>query len=141
MSGQLEWVPAIPQIRIGQAGKPMLLAVRCNDCGQIHFERPLACPRCLSRAPMDELPLLGLGTLYSYTIVHRSFPGVKTPFVMAIVDMAEGTTLRGNLHGIEPDPEAIPSGLPVRLVFQESGQRDENGQPYLIYAFEPETAP
>lgn len=140
MGGRLEQVPAIPQIRIGPGGMPALLAVRCPDCGQCHFERPLACPKCLSRRPMEELPLGGLGTLYSYTIVHRSFPGVTTPFVMAVVDMAEGVTLRGNLHGVEPDPEAIPFGLPVRLVFPQSSQRDETGRPYLIYAFEPETA-
>jgi hypothetical protein len=31
--------------------------------------------------------LANTGRLYNYTIVHRSFPGVETPFISAIVDL------------------------------------------------------
>jgi uncharacterized OB-fold protein len=87
---------------------------------------------------MEEVELAPRGKLYSYTIVHRSFPGVRTPFVMAIVDMEDGLTMRGTLEDIEPRPEAIAFNLPLRLKFRDSGQRDAEGRPYLTYVFVPE---
>ena len=36
-------------------------------------------------ASLDLAALAETGKLYDFTVVHRSFPGVKTPFVDAIV--------------------------------------------------------
>ena len=72
---------------------------------------------------------------HSYSTVHRSFPGGTTPFISAVVDMEDGTVLKGNLRGVAFDPEAIRFGMPVRLVFDEAGV-DAKGDRYLSYFFE-----
>lgn len=87
---------------------------------------------------MAEVALAGRGKLYTYTIIHRSYPGVKTPFVMAVVDLEDGVTLRGTMIGIVPDPKALRFDMPVKLAFQDSGQKDASGRPYLSYVFVPD---
>ena len=77
------------------------------------------------------------GKLYTYTIVHRSLPGVKTPFIAAIVNLAGGGALRGVLLDVMPDPAAISYDLPVRVVFRETGQSAADGSPFISYFFVP----
>jgi hypothetical protein len=136
--GSGNYIPAIPQIRIEPDRIPRLMGVRCVNCGQTYLNAKSACPRCFSRKPMDEVELATHGKLYSYTIVHRSFPGVPTPFVMAVIDMDDGLTLSGTLIEVEPKSEDIPFDLPVRLAFQDSGQIAPDGRHYLTYVFLPE---
>jgi uncharacterized OB-fold protein len=40
------------------------------------------------------------GTLYAYSIVHRSFPGIEVPYVSAIVDLDGGGTVEGARLGM-----------------------------------------
>jgi uncharacterized OB-fold protein len=131
-------VAAIPQIRLGSDRKPHLFGERCVNCKQVYFEAKVACPRCFCRDAMESIELSPCGKLYSFTIVHRSFPGVPTPFIMAIVDLDDGLALRGTLKDIEPTAEAIAFDLPVRLEFRESGQRTARGSPYMTFAFVPD---
>ena len=39
---------------------------------------------------------------------------------------------------VAPEPEALPAGLPVRLVFGDAlGRKDKDGAAYIAYFFEP----
>jgi hypothetical protein len=63
----------------------------------------------------------GRGTLHTFTVVHRgqrNFP-LATPYVIAIVELAEGPRLMTNLVGIDADPAKIRIGLPVEVVFED----------------------
>jgi uncharacterized OB-fold protein len=131
-------VAAIPQIRLGSDRKPHLFGERCGNCKQVYFEARIACPRCFCREPMQPVELSRGGKLYSFTIVHRSFPGVRTPFVMAIVDLDDGLAIRGTLEDIDPSVEAIAFDLPVRLEFRHSAQQAAGGGPYLTFVFVPD---
>jgi uncharacterized OB-fold protein len=131
-------VAAIPQIRRGSDRKPHLFGERCGNCKQVYFEGRIACPRCFCRDPMEPIELSPGGKLYSFTIVHRSFPGVRTPFVMAIVDLDDGLAIRGTLEGIESSAEAIAFGLPVRVEFRDSRQHADDGRSYLTFVFVPD---
>jgi uncharacterized OB-fold protein len=87
---------------------------------------------------METTKLSNDGHLYVYTIVSRSFPGVQVPYVSAIVDLEGGGTVKGNLIGIEPNPEKIKMGMPVRVVYKDAlGRKDREGNSYLSYFFEP----
>ena len=82
------------------------------------------------------------GTLYSFAIVHRSFPGVETPFISAIVDLDGGGTLKGNLRGLAATPETVRLGMAVKVVIDDAlGRRDKDGNAYLAYFFEPAEEP
>ena len=60
----------------------------------------------------------GTGTLYSYTTVYRpQQPSFETPYVSAIIEVAEGWYMLTNLIGIEPEDVRI--GMPVEVDFHE----------------------
>jgi uncharacterized OB-fold protein len=78
------------------------------------------------------------GTLYAFSIVHRSLPGVAVPYVSAIVDLDGGGCLKGNLVNVELDPAKIPFGLPVEVIFGDAlGRKDAQGRSYISYFFQP----
>lgn len=138
MTDTLEMVPAVPEVRIAANSEPYLEGARCTACGQAFLNAPTACPKCYARDGIEPLRLDPRGKVYSYTIVSRSFPGVKTPFAMVVVDMVDGLAMRATLVDVDPVPEAITFDMPVRLEFRDSGQRNADGQPYLSYVFVPD---
>ena len=138
MSDALEMVPAVSEVRLDANGEPWLAGARCTACGQAYLHAPMACPKCFARDSMTEIRVDPRGKVYSHTIVSRSFPGVKTPFAMVVVDMVDGLAMRATLADVDPVPEAIAFDMPVRLEFRDSGQRDAEGHPYLSYVFVPD---
>ena len=42
----------------------------------------------------------------AFTIVSFAAPGIPVPFVAAVVD-CDGTSVRGNIVNVEPDPEHV----------------------------------
>ena len=78
------------------------------------------------------------GKLYSYSIVHRSFPGIEVPYISAIVDLEDGTAIKGNLINCEPDPASIEFDMPVEVVYADAlGRKDSDGNSYMSYFFQP----
>jgi uncharacterized OB-fold protein len=74
----------------------------------------------------------GKGTVYTFTIVHRSgVPGFRDslPYVIAYVELEEGPRVMTNIVGIEPDQ--ITVGLPVSVVFSDT----EKGN--ALFRFQP----
>ena len=119
--------------------KPRLLFEKCRACGTMFVEPGrLACGKCGSREGFDLHEPDYVGTLYSYSIVLRSFPGTTVPFISAIVDLDNGPSLRGNLRGVPFDPELIDGSMRVKVVFDDAlGRRDAEGNAYISYFFEP----
>jgi uncharacterized OB-fold protein len=71
----------------------------------------------------------------SFTIVTFAAPGVPVPFVSAIVD-CQGTSVRGNLINVDPDPAKVSLGMRVRLATYSLGV-DDNGTEAVGFGFEP----
>ncbi|MEE4361990.1 MAG: OB-fold domain-containing protein [Pseudomonadales bacterium] len=131
-------LPAVDYLKIPEDGPPWLEGCECAACHAVFLGTRSVCSRCGARDQMRSKRLGETGTLYSYAIVHRSFPGVEVPFVSAIVDLDGGGTLKGNLVDVEPDPAKIHFGMPVRVVFRDAlGRRDKDGNRYLAYFFTP----
>lgn len=86
---------------------------------------------------MSPCRLAESGKIYVHTIVHRSFPGVATPFIYVIVDLEDGSHLKGTLLGVEPGAENSLFDLPVKVVFLEVVPVNMPGALHLSYAFEP----
>jgi uncharacterized OB-fold protein len=51
----------------------------------------------------NEIRFSNRGTLRAFTIVYQTAPGIEVPFIAAIVDMPEGTAVRANIGGVDPD--------------------------------------
>jgi uncharacterized OB-fold protein len=91
----------------------------CNACGAvIHYPRAL-CPSCLA----DDLEFRtasGKGTIYAFTVVHRAGnPTMETrvPYVVALVELEEGTRMLSNVVGCEP--REVRVGMPVQVSWEE----------------------
>lgn len=133
-------LPAVPYLKIPESGEPYLEGHKCGDCGAIFIGKRTVCSKCAARDQMHAVTLSSSGTLYAYSIVHRSFPGIEVPYVSAIVDLDDGSTIKGNLINVEPDPEAIKFGMPVDVVFGDAlGRKDKEGNSYLSYFFQPKS--
>jgi uncharacterized OB-fold protein len=96
----------------------------------------MACSKCGGRGPFAEVPLSRRGTLWVYSIVHQSFPGVPVPYVVGVVDLPEGVSVRCNLIDVEPVPEAIRFGMPVEMTTGVS-QQDKQGNDVVAFYFRP----
>jgi uncharacterized OB-fold protein len=130
--------PIVPFLRLpaDPSEKPYLLGSRCKQCGATYLGRRMACSRCFSTDPMDEIKLSDKGELHVFSIVHQSAPGVPTPYVAAIVDLPEGVSVRCNINGVEPDPKNLRFGMPVQLV-TEKIRTDREGNDVIAFSFHP----
>jgi uncharacterized OB-fold protein len=109
----------------------ILLLRRCDHCGSaIWYPRPF-CPVCGSlNTSWSEAS--GKGTIYSFTVVHRSgLEGYRDalPYVVAYVELEEGPRVMTNIVGCEPDEVEI--GMAVQVVFHDTGQGS------ALFRFEP----
>jgi uncharacterized protein len=95
-----------------------LLIKRCTDCGKAHHYPRELCPHCHSdRVTWEQAS--GKGTVYTYTVARRpAGPAFKadTPYVVALVELAEGPRMMTNLVSV--DPAQVKIGLPVKVQFE-----------------------
>jgi len=130
-------LPVVPFLKIPEKGEPYLEGVRCSACKAVFLGARDVCANCGARKQLEALRLSNKGELYVYSITHRSFPGIETPYVSAVVDLDGGGTVKGNLIGIEPDPKKIKMGMRVDVVYQIAPRKDREGNEYLTYYFQP----
>lgn len=131
-------LPVVDFLKIPDQGDPYLEGHKCKQCSAIYLGPRAHCSKCGARDALEPTRLSNRGTLYVYSIVHRSFPGVEVPYVSAVVDLEGGGTVKGNLIGVDPSPEKIELGMPVEVVFKDAlGRKDREGNSYLSYFFQP----
>jgi uncharacterized OB-fold protein len=129
--------PATRFIRIADSGKAHIEGHRCGSCGAVYLEPRMACARCSARGGFTAFEASSRGVVHTYSIVHRSYPGIKTPFISVIVDLDDGLVLKGNLEGVDPKPSKDLFGMPIRVAFKTLEQKASSGAPYVTYFFEP----
>lgn len=131
-------LPAVEYLKIPDEGEPYLEGHKCPSCGAVFLGARSVCAKCGHRGGMDAVRLSNTGSLYSYSIVHRSFPGIAVPYISAIVDLDDGAAVKGNLINVDPEPEKIEFGMPVEVVYGDAlGRKDRDGNAYLSYFFQP----
>jgi uncharacterized OB-fold protein len=129
--------PIVPFLRLGSNGEaPHLVAKKCAGCGAVYLGRRVACSKCYATGPFTEIRLSDRGSLWVYSIVHQSAPGIPTPYVAAIVDLPEGVSVRCTLVDVEPDPSKLPFGMPVEMVTKKV-REDKDGNDVIAFFFRP----
>lgn len=124
----------VDYLSIEDPATPRLIAHECTSCGARYFDRRNACASC----PASEFrpaEIAREGVLRTFTIVHFAAEGVPVPFVAGVVD-CDGTSVRGNIVHVAPDPEHVKVGMKVRLTAVPMGA-DEDGVEAVGYGFEP----
>lgn len=133
-------LPVVDYLKIPDDGDPYLEGHKCGNCGAIFLGARSVCSKCGARDQMSPVRLGNSGKLYSYSIVYRSFPGIDVPYISAVVDLDDGVAIKGNLIGVEPDPEQIEFDMPVEVVFDDAlGRKDRDGNSYLSFFFKPKS--
>lgn len=131
-------IPLVPFLHLPDkpGEKAYLVGSKCKQCGAVYLGGRMACGRCLSTEPMEELRLSDRGELHVFSIVHQSAPGIPVPYVAAIVDLPEGVSVRCNIEGVEPDPKKLKFGMPVEM-FTEKVHTDREGNDIIAFKFRP----
>ena len=131
-------LPVVSYLKLPKEGDPYLEGHKCSECESIFLKTRKACSKCFSRKKMEVLKLSNTGKVYSFSIVHRSFPGIEVPYISTIVDLDGGGTVKGNLINCTPDPKNIKFDMPVELIFKDAlGRKDSDGNSYFSYFFQP----
>jgi uncharacterized OB-fold protein len=92
-----------------------LIVQQCEQCGERFFVPEAICPVCRANnwkwQPSD-----GVGSIYSYTVVDRSFRAdLPPPYVVAAIALDDGWWMMSNIVGCTPDEVRI--GMRVRVTF------------------------
>ena len=96
-----------------------LVLQRCKDCGDYIFYPREVCSHCLS-SNLEWTKACGKGKVNSYTVVRTAaHPGFKddVPYVLAIIELAEGPRLTSNVIGC--NVEDVKIDMPVSAVFDD----------------------
>jgi uncharacterized OB-fold protein len=91
----------------------------CGACGGWQFYPRPFCVHCGADGPAWR-EASGRGRIASFTVVRRALSGAyEAPYVVALVDLAEGPRLMS--HIVDCAPEAVSIDAPVRVHFQDWG--------------------
>ena len=94
---------------------------RCSACGaRFRFAHGL-CPQCWS-ADLGWERASGEATVSHFTVVHQAPIAAFQaggPYVLAMVDLAEGVRMMTNI--VRCDPDTVHIGMKVRVAFEQRG--------------------
>ena len=125
-------VPLVDYLVLGDS--PHLEAKECTSCGARFFDRRNACASCGAQE-FRTVAVPTQGEVRAFTIVSMAAPGIPVPFVAAVVD-CDGTSVRGNVVGVEPDPDHVHLGMKVELTTFPIGV-DGAGTEAVGFGFQP----
>ncbi|GAA2399253.1 Zn-ribbon domain-containing OB-fold protein [Actinomadura vinacea] len=93
---------------------------RCSDCGSVQFYPRLLCVAC--GGPVEQAPVSGRGSIYSFTVVHRPPAGFAelAPYAVALVDLDEGTRAMGRV--VTDDLESVRIGARVVTIIERTDE-------------------
>ncbi|HTW86948.1 MAG TPA: OB-fold domain-containing protein [Candidatus Binataceae bacterium] len=130
--------PIVPYLKLDP--KPHLVGSRCA-CGAVYLDvKRVACSKCGVTGPFPIIDLSNQGKVYVFSVIYQSFPGIKTPYVTAIVDLPEGVSVRTSLEDVDPEkaqkePHKI-FNMPVELVTHPAA-KDREGHDVIAFSFRP----
>ncbi|WP_371628543.1 MaoC family dehydratase N-terminal domain-containing protein [Streptomyces sp. NBC_00341] len=101
------------------ANQHRLLIQRCARCSVLRHPPGPCCPECQS-LEWDTAEACGHGRIYSFVVNHHPrHPAFESPYLVAVVELTEGTRLITGLTGVAPDDVTI--GMPVVLDWLDTG--------------------
>jgi len=102
------------------AARGELLIQQCSACGSLrHPPRPM-CGACGS-LDWDTLRASGRGTVYSFVVYHHPpVPAFDIPYVVALIELEEGTRLVSNV--VDISHEEVRIGMSVEVTFSKVDQ-------------------
>ncbi|WP_428954046.1 Zn-ribbon domain-containing OB-fold protein [Streptomyces sp. cg35] len=103
------------------AAEGRLLLRHCDGCGRDHHYPREFCPSCWSE-DVRWRDASGRAVLYTWSVVHRNdLPpfGARTPYVAAVVDLAEGPRMMTEV--VDCAEDRLRVGMALEVAFREDG--------------------
>ncbi len=102
---------------------------RCGACDAAIFYPRSICPVCGTPDPAWQVSS-GEGVVHACSVIHRAPPAHKdeAPYVVALVDLAEGFRMMSRI--VDCAPDAVAVGQNVRVVYRD----DSDGKPAPYFA-------
>lgn len=101
---------------------------RCSRCGRWEWTPQMVCSRCLTET-LEWQTASGQGKIYSYAVVERpQSPAFRAPYVVAIVELAEGPRILTTV--VTTEPGRVQVGTEVEVAFEDVGE-------LALYQFRP----
>jgi uncharacterized OB-fold protein len=110
-----------------------LIGSRCDQCKKAFYPIRVICPHCRRAGHMKEVKFSGKGKIYSYTVIRVPPEGFReyVPYIIAIVELEEGTKLMSQV--VDADPKEVKIGMQVKSCFRKI--RSENDTGLVLYGF------
>ena len=99
-----------------ECAKGRLCFQRCRACRSWRHLPRHGCAACGS-TEWDWEPSSGRGRVFSWTVTHQApFPGIPTPYAVAVIELEEGVRMAAGLRDVELDAIALDLPVAVELV-------------------------
>jgi uncharacterized OB-fold protein len=95
-----------------------LVLQKCAACGHVQHYHRILCTAC-GTDRLTDVEAAGTGTVRSFTVIRRAVSSAfdaDVPYVVALIELAEGPTMMSNL--VDSPLERIAIGAPVELTFE-----------------------
>ena len=92
-----------------------LRIAHCDKCARWVHPAAGECRNC--GGPLAARPVSGHGTVFTYTVNYHAFnPELPTPYVIALVELAEQSGLRVAANIVDCEPDSVTCGMRVEAL-------------------------
>ena len=112
-----------------------LIGNTCTTCNANFFPPRAVCPTCRRKGKIKPFEFSGNGKIYSFTEIHAAPAGFENqvPYVMAIVELDEGTRCTGQI--VDATKDDLKIGDPVEGTFRKLLSDDPEGPIHYGFKF------
>jgi uncharacterized OB-fold protein len=103
------------------AARGELRLARCATCASVAWPPRSRCPAC-GAGDIEWIRACGRGVVHTFTVVRQAsdpYFKAKLPYVVAMIELAEGPRMMSNIVGCDVD--AVRIGMPVVVTFVDVG--------------------
>lgn len=113
-----------------------MVGQKCANCGKMAYPIKRVCPECFS-TDLAEFELSKHGSLHTFTVTHLGPPELKTPYILAMVDLPEGIKLMGQMDVADPLNHTLQVGAAVDIVLGKLRDDELDGEEIYAFKFKP----
>ncbi len=109
---------------------------KCRDCGHTTLPDEMVCPVCGSKN-IERINLPRRGKVVNYSVIWNAPRGYEyyTPYVVALIELEDGTRIFSQLTDVHPDE--VREGMEVEMVLRKTRVSGESGLIAYSYKFRP----
>jgi uncharacterized protein len=114
-----------------------LIGSKCETCGTYYFPTKHICKKCRRKGKVIRHKFSGKGKIFSFSLVTSPPEGfkVEAPYMMAIVELAEGARLTAQV--VDWAKKELRIGDSVEVVFRKVQEDGHEGVIHYGFKFKP----